>query len=154
MTLEFDIRIAAKDAPEIILERLLKSVNLDVVIQNTSQENMNSVYKAVCPSFVAYAHDVRGDKQPVLKLGIAATVCIALITHGQQSIATDLVATRMCLSWLEWTEDDLAFLFEGEIVHLYRKDNRIIVNSADDVWIPEHLALVKLPYTTEKIGVL
>ncbi len=38
--------------------------------------------------------------------------------------------------------------------YLYRKDNRIIVNSADDVWIPEHLALVKLPYTTEKIGVL
>lgn len=154
MTLEFDIRIAAKDAPDVILQRLLTSMNLAVVIQNISQENMPLVYKAVCPSFVAYAHDVRGDKQPVLKLGIAATVCVTLITHGQHSVATDLIATRMCLSWLEWTEDDLAFLFEGEVVHLYRKDNRIIVNSADDVWIPEHLALVKLPYSMERIAVL
>lgn len=149
MSLNEVLEISTSLAPEVVLECLLKSVGLDSPIECLLVPDVR--YKTTLPDFTATSFQISEDFQYSEPLGIKATIRVVFRTSAQRSIATNLAAIRMCLGWLEGTNDDLALLFEGQTAYFYRKNGQIIVNSNPDVWIPEHLALLTLPHEMKEI---
>lgn len=155
MSLDYMLEISTQMDPQAVLAQLLRSIALDtpIIHTNPAKPLSEAVYRAKLTDFDCFAHITREDEQFSEALGILTRVSINLNT-GREYRATDLAATRMAIAWLEQTTDDCALMFEGEEVRLYRKEGVLVVNALPDIWIPEHLALLTLPYILKEIPVL
>jgi hypothetical protein len=64
------------------------------------------------------------------------------------------ILLRATIELLRQIPGDATLLFNGEVVWLLRKGGELILNSNQDLWRPDSLALVTLPYTVKDLPTL
>jgi hypothetical protein len=138
MTADYNLEIATPLAPSEIAARLHAQCGGEVVQQRETIDVFSSEYYIVVslidgPGYAAV-------------LGIAPRVRVNFYHRGHGYERTIAILKQFTLTWLRTTPDDLALLFEEDIVYLYRKGGQIAADNTTDFWKPLELESLDLPY--------
>ena len=147
MALEYGLYIQTHLHPEQSLTLMFTGIGVQARIKKLDKRG---VFIATDPSgLTTYAYRFF-DNYPsyiATDLGIEASMLIVFRLDKFQDWETQKkTLLRATLKLLRQVKGDAALLFNGEVVWLLHKEGELILNSGSDLWRPDDLVLVTLPY--------
>jgi hypothetical protein len=126
MAIEYALIMEALAAPEVVMERLRgtsMTTGLRIRAETVRPMSVPADLNFHHPVWITFRLDKFGD--------IAA----------QQDAMVEITSSALDLD-----EGDAVLHFQSEVIWLWRRDGRLLVNDADDIWPPGRLALLTRPF--------
>lgn len=138
MPADYILEIETARTPAEMAEALLEQCGGESAQQNEQIDVFSAEYYVVVAQI--------GERAHAASLGIAPAIRLTFFHRPYGYEFTISAVKRFTLYWLRTTHDNLALLFESDIVYLYRKAGQIYVDNATDFWEKPDLEGIAQPY--------
>ncbi len=145
MTLTYDLEVVTTATPTDVVAELFRSVKV-----RPQFAQYDGITEAVTPLFDVTAFGGATDALSE-DLGIYPSVFIEFRPRPHHD--ADVMAFRKLLhatvNWMTTHGEDMALIKNGEMVLLYRRNGRVVLNNAaTNEWTPQRLSLLDINYDT------
>ena len=155
MALEYSLEVNTDLHPEQVLKLMFTGISLNVCIEKLNRKGVLISADASGLRTVAYRLKKNEPSYIAADLGIEVSMHILFrLTSCEDRERQKKRLLRATIELLRHVEGDAALLFNGEVVWLLRKEGELTLNSDTDLWRPEFLALVTLPYHMKDLPIL
>lgn len=155
MALEYGLYIQTDLHPKQALKLMFTGVGIDVRIEKSKKRGVFLSTDASGLITDAYCFKDNDTSHIAADLGISAAMLIMFRLNKFTDLeAQKKVLIRLTIELLRQVEGDAVLLFNGEVVWLLRKQGELILNSDMNLWRPDALVLVTLPYEMKDLPTL
>ena len=111
------------------------------------------VFHLIMPELELLAYQVDNTAPPAHRLwveglGVSRSVQV-VFPNAEDSHSSSIAMLRAIMNFMGQTQDDLALLYHSVV--LVRKSDKIAINQSHELWRPEYLELITVPYEMKDI---
>ncbi|MBI1930892.1 hypothetical protein HYR99_42425 [Candidatus Poribacteria bacterium] len=154
MALDYSLFLQTDLHPKQALKLLFTGIGVDARIQKLRQHVFISTDAS---GLIISAYRFKSNEPRCIAedLGIEVSLSIGFrLDPFEEREVQKKVLLQATIELLRQIKGDAALLFNGEVVWLLRKAGELILNSDTDLWRPEYLVLVPLPYQMKDLPTL
>jgi hypothetical protein len=154
MALEYSLYIQTDFHPKKVLELMFTGIDVAPHIKRSRRKVFISTDSS---GLTTYANRFKANEPCFIAEDLGIEVSMSLLFHLDSFVDRQKqkgVFLQATFELLRQTSGDAALLFNGEVVWFVRKEGELILSSNRDLWRPEFLALVTLPYKVKDLPTL
>jgi hypothetical protein len=147
MALEYGLYIQTDFQPKQVLQLMFRGIGIDAHIEKAKKRGV--FFSTDAPGVMADAYRFKGKRTSYVaaEFGISASMLIGFrLDSLEDRQKQKQILLKATIELLHQITGDAVLLFNGEVVWLLRKAGELTLNSDTDLWRPEFLDLVTLPY--------
>ena len=155
MALEYGLYIQTDLHPEQTLKLMFTGIGGEARVEKSGKREVFISTDASGLTTYAYRFKDNDPSYIAADLGIAASMLILFRLDKFKDLeAQKNMLLQATIELLRQVSGDVVLLFNGEVIWLLRKAGDLILNSGMDLWRPDYLVLVTLPYKMKDLPML
>ncbi|MCH8296167.1 hypothetical protein IH992_34240 [Candidatus Poribacteria bacterium] len=155
MALEYGLYIQTDLHPEQALKLMFTGIGVDARIEKS---NKRKVFISTNASgLTTYAYRFKDNDPCYIAADLGIETSMLILFHLDPFEDREIqkhILLQVTIELLREVKGDTVLLFNGEVVWLLRKAGELILNSSKDLWRPDFLFLVTLPYKMKDLPTL
>ena len=155
MALEYGLYIQTDLNPERVMKLIFTSLGVDARIEKSKKRGV--FFFTHASGLTTWAYRFKDNEPSLIAADLGIEAPMLILFHLDKFEDLDVqkhLLLRATIELLCQIPGDATLLFNGEVVWLLRKGGELILNSNQDLWRPEYLALVTLPYAVKDLPTL
>lgn len=155
MALEYGLYIQTDLHPEGALKLMFAGIGVDAHIEKSKKRGV--FISTDASGLTTYAYRFKENDLSLIAADLGIKASLLILFHLDPLENREIqrnVLLRATIELLRQVKGDAVLLFNGEVVWLLRKEGELTLNRGPDLWRPDDLALITLPYLMKDLPTL